>query len=88
MRFSIALAITLLGAARFAAAQPDGEPPPPVVPEQPKPPPTPPPPQPPPMHDAGPTDRPAELAFGLGVGYQFPTSLETPNITSVRCCRR
>jgi hypothetical protein len=30
------------------------------------------------------TARPAGLAFGIGVGYLFPTSLQTPNITSVR----
>ena len=30
------------------------------------------------------TARPAGLAFGIGVGYLLPTSLQTPNITSVR----
>jgi hypothetical protein len=28
--------------------------------------------------------RPGELSFGVGVGYAFPTSLQTPNTTSVR----
>ena len=43
-----------------------------------------PPPEPQPVvhHDTG--DRPEELAFAIGLGYVFPTSLETPNITSVR----
>jgi hypothetical protein len=30
------------------------------------------------------TARPTELAFGIGLGYLLPTSLQTPNITSVR----
>lgn len=30
------------------------------------------------------TGRPAGLAFGIGLGYVFPTSLQTPNTTSVR----
>jgi hypothetical protein len=36
--------------------------------------------------DASPEDtgRPVGLAFGIGFGYAFPTSLQTPNITSVR----
>jgi len=32
----------------------------------------------------GETGRPAGLAVGIGVGYAFPTSLQTPNTTSVR----
>ncbi len=28
--------------------------------------------------------RPTELSIGIGLGYQLPTSLQTPNITSVR----
>ncbi|HEX4420166.1 MAG TPA: hypothetical protein VH165_19760 [Kofleriaceae bacterium] len=53
-------------------------------------PPTAPPPAPPPVVVAAPgeprpeTGRPTELAFGIGVGYALPTSLETPNTTSVR----
>jgi hypothetical protein len=34
-----------------------------------------------PMADPG---RPTGLAFAIGVGYSLPTSLQTPNITSVR----
>lgn len=39
-----------------------------------------------PVRHAEPADagRPAQLAFGIGVGYVFPTSLQTPNTTSVR----
>lgn len=39
-----------------------------------------------PQVDASPEDtgRPTGLAFGIGFGYAFPTSLQTPNITSVR----
>jgi len=33
---------------------------------------------------AGEPGRPTELAVGIGVGYSFPTSLQTPNTTSVR----
>lgn len=54
----------------------------------PPPPPAPAPPAPaPPMHQEGApaeANRPAGLAFGIGVGYVFPTSLQTPNTTSVR----
>lgn len=87
------LVLVSLVIARFAAAQPApgpeaGEPPPPA-PTPPPPAPTPPPP-PPPMHHvldaqpmAGP-DRPDGLSFAIGVGYEFMTSLETPNIISVR----
>jgi hypothetical protein len=28
--------------------------------------------------------RPERLTFGIGIGYRFPTSLEAPNVTSVR----
>src|ERR1043166_9092869 len=30
------------------------------------------------------TGRPTDLSIAIGVGYAFPTSLQTPNITSVR----
>ena len=30
------------------------------------------------------TARPIDLSFGIGLGYLLPTSLQTPNITSVR----
>ncbi len=29
-------------------------------------------------------DRPTEFSIGVGVGYRFPTSLQTPNVSSVR----
>ena len=56
--------------------------PPPVV--QPQPPPQP---QPMPMQPASTepsSARPEGMALALGLGYQLPTSLETPNITSMR----
>lgn len=78
-----------------ALAQPLGPQPPPEEPPPPPPPaPAPPPPAPPPPahHEpmpapiTEPTDpyRPSELSVGIGAGYTFPTSLETPNTTSVR----
>jgi hypothetical protein len=98
LRFTKLLALALVAAtAGIAAAQPNPTPMQPSggpdsPPDNP-PPPQPPPPQPPPPHpmaapepamhhDTG--DRPEELAFAIGLGYVFPTSLETPNITSVR----
>jgi hypothetical protein len=61
------------------------------MPPQPPPPQPPPPPvQPPPRHVEEPvmappdTGRPSEFSMGIGLGYQLPTSLETPNVTSVR----
>jgi hypothetical protein len=64
------------------------EPPPadPVPAAEPEPPPPPmvaPPPLPP---EAAPADphRPGALSVAIGIGYRFPTSLQTPNLTSVR----
>ncbi len=86
------LAVCLLTGTAFA--QPVDQVPPPV--EQPPQPPieTPPPPPPPHPHPrmeepvapvAEPVvDRPSGFSLGIGVGYRFPTSLQTPNITSVR----
>jgi len=100
LRFTKLLALSLVAAtAGIAAAQPNPNPmqpsggpdtppenpPPPQPPPPQSPPPRPmPPPEPPAVvhHDTG--DRPEELAFAIGLGYVFPTSLETPNITSVR----
>jgi hypothetical protein len=84
MRFSFAPVI-VLGLSGVAAAQPTADAPPTT--DQPvTPPPTdgmPPAPPPPPVAgDLG--DRPTEIAFGLGIGYIFPTSLESPNVTSAR----
>lgn len=86
--------LVLTGAAGLAHAQP-GEPTPddaaamPIpVDEPPAEPPAPAPPPPPAevvaTEPAPAGDRPEGLAFGIGLGYQLPTSLETPNITSVR----
>lgn len=62
------------------APAPAGPPPPPIAEPGPPPPPTAmPAPAPPPD-----TGRPTELAIAIGVGYSFPTSLQTPNTTSVR----
>lgn len=99
MRLTTALFAMTLGLGRLAAAQP-GPPAPtpsePEVPPEPAPPapplpPTPPPPPPPPVihHEMpAPADesalRPLGLAFGIGIGYTLPTSLETPNTASMR----
>jgi hypothetical protein len=72
--------------------QPPVETPPPPPPiEQPPQPPQPPHPQPrveqpppPVVAEPPPLVRPAGFSLGIGVGYRFPTSLQTPNITSVR----
>ena len=37
-----------------------------------------------PATDETPALRPSGLSIGIGVGYLFPTSLQTPNVTSVR----
>ncbi|MBS1120544.1 MAG: hypothetical protein H6Q90_2772 [Deltaproteobacteria bacterium] len=90
---AVALCVAIGGT---AAAQPlpdqptQPQPPPPPPPQPPAPPQPPQPPPPPPRHvdeqpvSAPDTGRPSELAIGIGLGYQLPTSLETPNITSVR----
>jgi len=100
MRLTTALFAMTLGLGRLAAAQPGPTPPPtpsePEVPPEPTPPtpppaPTPPPPPPPPVvhHEMPPPVdesalRPVGLAFGIGIGYTLPTSLETPNTASMR----
>jgi hypothetical protein len=72
----------------LAAAQPSAPtgslpaPPPPAA--EPAPAPLPPPPVGRPAAEPADPSRPTELAFGIGVGYTFPTSLQTPNTTSVR----
>jgi hypothetical protein len=98
MRTNLAIAL-LLAAAGTAAAQPTDPPPtgdpnnPNPNPDNPQPPPPqPPPPQPPPPQPQPPpppppvedTHRPDGFSIGIGIGYVFPTSLETPNIASVR----
>jgi hypothetical protein len=58
---------------------------PPMDPTPPQPPPPPPPPQqPPPVQSETTDDRPAGTSLALGIGYGLPTSLETPNRTSLR----
>src|SRR5438876_732375 len=100
MRCGSLLVVSLVGAARIAAAQPSPpQPPPPPVdsttgttgtgPDTTTPtPPTPPTPPPPPPHVEHAADSeqyaPTELTFAIGVGYEFKTSLETPNIVSAR----
>jgi hypothetical protein len=81
-------------AAQVPPAQPDPLAPQPAPEPQPEPPPTPTPvppppvvPPPPPAPEPQPAatgHRPTALSFGIGFGYQFPTSLQTPNLTSVR----
>src|SRR5262245_498762 len=66
-----------------AASPTDSTTPPLTIAPQPPPPPVPPPP-PPARDDSADAHRPTELAFGIGFGYALPTSLQTPNITSVR----
>ena len=87
-----------VAAAGTAAAQPPDQPPPvpdPNLPPNPNPNPTPvnptpvtvtPTPTPTPAEPmpAENTWRPPEFSIGIGIGYQFPTSLETPNVASVR----
>lgn len=79
---SLAVSLT----AGLAAAQPPpdqpapGGPPPPPMAE-----PVPPPPAAAAMRpEPADTDRPTDLSIAIGIGYSFPTSLQTPNITSVR----
>ncbi len=94
-RWAIAACVLWASAAAAQPAPPPvntNQPPPPPAPdtEPPPPPPkpTPPAPQPlpPPLVHEEPveTGRPVGVAFGIGFGYQFPTSLQTPNTTSVR----
>lgn len=91
----VALSLTIAGTAAAQTPLPDPETPPtpptdPTPPTPPTPPPVkpnPPPPvvvQPPPPEQPADDRRPSELAVGIGIGYVFPTSLETPNISSVR----
>jgi hypothetical protein len=97
MRYWISALALLAAAGGTASAQvppaPE-EPAPPPAPTEPAPPappapsqpvePAPPPPLPPPAPPAAPEHRPSELSFAIGLGYQLPASLQTPNITSVR----
>jgi hypothetical protein len=86
--------LLVLGTAGVAFAQPapDQPAPPPTTPDPTPPPITAPPSQPPVVVDPGPhhmdmgmgPERPDEFSIAVGLGYLLPTSLETPNITSVR----
>ncbi len=90
MTWALALiSITATGGLAFAqedtgtpAPDPTGLPPEP--PPQPPRPPEPPPQTAPEPMPASTTGRPEGLAIGIGLGYVLPTSLETPNSTSVR----
>ncbi|MBA3456116.1 MAG: hypothetical protein H0T42_23660 [Deltaproteobacteria bacterium] len=91
MTWAFAL-ISIAATGDLATAQPDPMAPPPGDPVEPAPEPMEPPrpPDPPPpvaapesTGDAN-ADRPEGLAIGIGLGYLLPSSLETPNITSVR----
>ena len=100
MRSTLALILLATLAGTAAAQGPTPEPVPGVptepVPEQPPQPPQPPQPQQPPAGGGGAehagsaeagggeTGRPDGIAFGIGLGYTLPTSLQTPNTTSVR----
>jgi hypothetical protein len=93
--WGFALSLTMTGVAT-AQVPPPAQPPPPPSRDQPGPPivlgPENPPPPPASEPIASPhkeepqadTGRPTGLAFGIGLGYVFPTSLQTPNTTSVR----
>ena len=97
LRLPVLIASLLTGGTALAQLPTDPNTPPAPIP--PVPPPQPPqpqpvqpqPPQPPPMVVAPQpqpsTDRirPDGFSIGIGFGYQFPTSLQTPNTTSVRC---
>ncbi len=65
-------------------APPPTEPAPPPPPDPGPPPVVPAPPPPPPPPDAGPAHRPSALSVAIGFGYELPTSLQTPNVTTVR----
>ncbi len=94
---TFALCVALCGTA--IAQPPTDQPVQPVAPTDPPPPDPEPEPQPPPqpqpqprrvepepMMPTEPSDprRPNEFSIAIGLGYQLPTSLETPNVTSVR----
>src|SRR5215470_173741 len=68
----LSLALTMTGIASAQPAPPGEPAPPPMAPN------------PPPAPEPADATRPTELAFGIGFGYFLPTSLQTPNITSVR----
>ncbi len=95
MRLGLLLSCGLATSVAFAQPAPTDPPPPPeaAIPLDPPPPPpiAPQPPQPPVVREepivapaAIEPDRPIDFSIGIGVGYQFPTSLTTPNTTSVR----
>jgi hypothetical protein len=78
---SLAVSLT----AGLAAAQPSPGQPAPGGPPPPMAEPAPPPPAAAPMKlEPADPDRPTDLSIAIGIGYSFPTSLQTPNITSVR----
>src|ERR1041385_1864344 len=91
----LATILLVVGSTGLAFAQPaPDQPPPPTPTPAPPPDPTPPPPTTVPVMPDNHGDmhhemmageaRPDAFAIGIGFGYVFPTSLETPNITGVR----
>lgn len=84
---ALTAALTIIGTAAAqpapASAPPATDPPPSLAPPAPAPPAAPPAPAAPVAYDDD-DGRPRELAFGIGVGYALPTSLQTPNTASVR----
>lgn len=90
MTWALAL-ISIAATGGVAIAQDDPLAPPPepaALPPEPPPPEPPRPPAPPPqtstLEPIASTGRPEGLAIGIGLGYVLPTSIETPNSTSVR----
>jgi hypothetical protein len=97
---SLLVATCLLagGTALAQPTDPTATPPPDGTPQNPQPPALPHPPQPPDpqprsmIRDDGPAEpeaapeprRPVGFSLGIGVGYRFPTPLQTPNVSSVR----
>lgn len=93
LTLALCLAAGGTAAAQPVPPQPD-QPPAPSPLDQPPPPPVPDQPPPPPPQRTAPVAtpeqpaadrwRPTAFSLGIGLGYQLPTSLQTPNVTSVR----
>ena len=88
---ALAMLTIVVTGARVASAQPGtaGPPAPPdnptvTTPAEPPPPPPPPTPPPAPVAVESHASRPDGFSIGIGLGWDLPTSLEQPNVTSVR----